>query len=73
MEKFDKLPYKNKIMFTFVQWDYPWAYQVKRAHGVCRPFTEFASLIGKCFYETAFDIPDWIVKCENEMLNDKSK
>lgn len=51
----------------------PWAYQVKRAHGVCRPFTEFASLTGKRFYETAFDIPDWIVKCENAKLNDKSK
>lgn len=66
MEKFDKLPYKHKIMFTFGKWNYPWAIQVKRAHGVCRPFTEFASLTGKRFYETAFDIASWIEKCEKE-------
>ncbi len=70
MEKFDKLPYKNKIMFTFGKWEYSWAHQVKRAHGVCRPFTEFASLDGKRFYETAFDIPSWIIECEKQIGND---
>lgn len=71
MEKFDKLPYKNKIMFTFNKWDYPWAYQVKCAHGVMRPFTEFASLTGQRFYETAFDIPSWIVECEKAQSEKK--
>lgn len=73
MEQFDKLPYKNKIMFTFGKWNYPWAHQVKRAHGVCRPFTEFASLMGKRFYETAFDIPSWIVSCEEQIKDDRNK
>ena len=65
MEKFDKLPYKNKVMFTINKWDYPWAYQVRRAHGIIRPFTEFASLTGQRFYETAFDLPSWIIECES--------
>lgn len=72
MERFDKLPYKNKIMFTFKKWNYPWAIHVSRAHGVCRPFTEFASLNGKRFYETAFDIPSWIEDCEKGR-NDRNK
>lgn len=60
-------------MFTFGKWNYPWAHQVKRAHGVCRPFTEFASLMGKRFYETAFDIPSWIVSCEEQIKDDRNK
>lgn len=70
MERFDKLPYRNKIMFTFGKWDYPWAHQVKRAHGIVRPFTEVASFTGKRFYETAFDIASWIVECEKKMTNE---
>lgn len=51
-------------MYTWGKWNYPWAYQVTRAHGVWRPFTEVASLSGKRFYETAFDIASWIEDCE---------
>lgn len=70
MEQFDKIPYKNKVMFTFGKWNqYEWAKQVKCAHGVKRPFTEFATLTGKRFYETAFDLAKWISQCEQEMRN----
>lgn len=67
MEEFDKLPYKNKVMFTFGKWNYPWAYQVKRAHGIVRAFTEIAALNGERFYETAFDLPEWIANCEESL------
>lgn len=67
MERFDNIPYKHKIMFTFGDWPrYKWAKQVKCAHGVKRPFTEFATLTGKRFYETSFDLAEWIKKCEDD-------
>lgn len=67
MERFDKLPYRNKVMFTFGHWEqYTWAKQVKCIHGAIRPFTEFTTLTGKRFYETAFDLSKWISTCERE-------
>ena len=60
---FDKLPYKNKIMF--VSKDYPqysWAIPVKQFKGrfQCRVTTSFADMRGHRYYETAFDIAEWI-------------
>lgn len=67
MKRFDKMPYKHKIMFTFGKWpQYDWAKDVKIAHGINRPFTEFATFTGKRFYETAFNLSKWIEKCEKE-------
>jgi len=67
MERFDKLPYKHKVMFTFGKWkQYNWAKQVKHIHGVVRPFTEFATITGKRYYESAFNLSKWIEKCEEE-------
>lgn len=69
MDRFDKLPYKNKVMFTFGNWpQYKWAHQVKIAHGIPRPFTEFATITGKRFYETTFDLSKWISENEAQMF-----
>ena len=70
MERFDKIPYKNKVMFTFERWpQYSWAKYVKCAHGVIRPFTEFATITGERFYETPFSLSKWIKQCEDEMIS----
>lgn len=68
MERFDRLPYKNKIMF--VSKDYPqydWAVQIKQFKNrfQCRVTTAFADMKGHRYYETAFDIAEWIRDCSN--------
>ena len=69
LKKFDELPYKNKIMF--VSKDYPqydWAIQIKtfKHHFQCRGATGFADMKGHRYYETAFDIAEWIRRCSEE-------
>ncbi len=63
LERFDKLPYKNKIMFTAHNYpQYPWAIQVpqfKKRNNV-RIMTAFANMRGQRYYETCFDIAEWI-------------
>lgn len=62
MELFDKLPYK-KIMFTANTYpQYSWAVPIKQFKGRnnCRVTTSFADMKGHRYYETAFDIADWI-------------
>ena len=65
MEMFDKLPYKNKIMFVTKEYpQYDWAipvYQFKNRFQ-CRVMTSFADMKGHRYYETAFDIAHWIQK-----------
>ena len=63
LERFDKLPYQNKIMF--VSKDYPqysWAIPIRQFKNrfQCRITTAFADMKGHRYYETAFDIPEWI-------------
>lgn len=63
MERFDRLPYKNKIMF--VSEDYPqydWAVVVPQFKGrfQVRIMTAFANFRGQRYYETCFDIAKWI-------------
>lgn len=63
MERFDRLPYKNKIMF--VSKDYPqydWAIPIRQFKNrfQCRITTSFADMKGHRYYETAFDIAKWI-------------
>jgi len=69
MERFDALPYKNKIMFTAKNYpQYPWAIQVpqfKHRNNV-RIMTAFANMRGKRYYETCFDIAGWIRSCTKE-------
>lgn len=72
MDRFDKLPYKHKVMFTFGKWDYEWAKQVKYSHGKDIPFTGIVTLTGKRFYETAsFNLSKWISRCEEEYSSQK--
>lgn len=63
LERFDKLPYKNKIMFVAQEHpEYEWAIpvrQFKKRHCV-HILTDFANLRGQRYYETAFDIARWI-------------
>lgn len=69
MERFDKLPYKNKIMFTAKEYpQYPWAIQVKqfKHRNNVRIMTAFANMRGKRYYETAFDIAGWIRDCSKK-------
>ncbi len=63
MERFDKLPYKNKIMFVSKEYpQYDWAVLVPQFKGrfQVRIMTSFANFFGKRYYETCFDIPKWI-------------
>ena len=63
MERFDRLPYKNKIMF--VSKDYPqydWAIPIRQFKNrfQCRVTTSFADMKWHRYYETEFDIAKWI-------------
>lgn len=65
LERFDKLPYKNKIMYVSQEYpQYDWAVlvpQFKNRFQV-RIMTNFASFNGKRYYETAFNLVDWILE-----------
>ncbi len=63
MKLFDELPYKNKIMFVSNEYpQYSWAIPIKQFKGryQCRITTSYADLRGHRYYETAFDIAQWI-------------
>ena len=65
MKQFDQLTYKNKIMFVSKEYpEYEWAILIKQFLGryQCRVTTSFADMCGHRYYETAFDIADWIRK-----------
>ena len=68
LERFDSLPYKNKIMFTARKYpQYSWAIHVpqfKHRNNV-RIMTAFGNMFGKRYYETCFDIAGWIQSCFN--------
>lgn len=69
LERFDALPYKNKVMFTAKKYpQYPWAVQVKqfKRRNNVRIMTAFANMRGKRYYETCFDIAGWIRSCSKE-------
>ena len=60
---FDKLPYKNKMMFVAKEYpQYSWAIPITQFRGrhQCRVTTSFADMCGHRYYETAFDIASWI-------------
>lgn len=64
MERFDKLPYK-KIMYVSKEYpEYDWAICVPQFRGrfQVRIMTNFANFSGQRYYETAFDLADWLVK-----------
>lgn len=68
MERFDKLPYQNKIMF--VTKDYPqykWAIPIRQFKNrfQCRVTVSFADMKGHRYYETAFDVAKWIKENSN--------
>lgn len=68
MERFDKLPYKNKIMFVAGEYpQYPWAVTVPQFKGrfQVRIMTAFANFRGQRYYETCFDLADWIRQNSN--------
>lgn len=63
MERFDKLPYKNKIMFVSREYpQYDWAILIKQFKNrfQCRVTVAFADMKGHRYYETAFDVAEWI-------------
>lgn len=63
MERFDRLPYKNKIMFVTKEYpQYEWAIPIKQFENrfQCRVTVAFADMKGHRYYETAFDIAEWI-------------
>lgn len=65
MKRFDELPYKNKIMFVSKEYpEYEWAIPIKQFKNrfQCRVTTAFADMRGHRYYETAFDIAEWIAK-----------
>lgn len=69
MERFNDLPYKNKVMFTYHEWpQYDWAKHVRMLDKVAEmpPLTEFATMTGKRIYDTAFDPAEWIAYCERQ-------
>lgn len=63
MKGFDALPYKNKIMFVSKEYpEYDWAVLIKQFKNrfQCRVTTSFADMRGHRYYETAFDVAEWI-------------
>ncbi len=63
MERFDKLPYKNKIMFVTKNYpQYEWAIPIKQFNNrfQCRVVVACADMKGHRYYETAFDVAEWI-------------
>lgn len=63
MERFDRLPYKNKVMFVSREYpQYSWAVMVPQFRGrfQVRIMTAFANFKGQRYYETCFDLADWI-------------
>ncbi len=75
MERFDKLPYKNKIMFVSKEYpEYDWAIPTKEFMGrfQVRPMPGYANMKGQRYYETNFDIAKWIRENSNEKyINDQ--
>lgn len=63
MERFDKLPYRNKLMFVSGDFpQYPWAVTVPQFRGrfQVRVMTSFADFRGRRYYETCIDLAQWI-------------
>lgn len=63
LERFDKLPYKNKIMFVSnPELKYEWAVLVPQFKNrwQVRIMTNYANIKGERYYETCFDIAQWI-------------
>lgn len=63
LERFDRLPYKNKVMFVSQEYpQYPWAVTVPQFKGrfQVRIMTAFANFKGQRYYETCFDLAEWI-------------
>lgn len=64
MTRFDRLPYANKLMYTSHEYpEYPWAVCVPQFKGrfQVRIMTSFADFRGRRYYETAFNLTEWIV------------
>ena len=69
LNRFDKLPYKHKLLFTAKNYpEYPWAVQIpqfKRQEQV-RIVSYYADFKGHRYYDTCFDIAGWIKKTFTE-------
>lgn len=63
MKKFDQLPYENKLMFVSKEYpEYDWAILIHQFKNrfQCRITTAFADMRGHRYYETAYDVANWI-------------
>lgn len=67
MHRFDKLPYKNKIMFTHQKEKYDWAVYLKRyeKEKEVGSLVEFANVFGTRFYQESFDCVEWLNEGRN--------
>ncbi len=68
LERFDKLPYRNKLMFTSQSLpQYDWAVTVPQFAGrrQVEIMTLFANIKGERYYEACFRIADWIKACSD--------
>ena len=67
MHRFDKLPYKNKIMFTHQKEKYDWAIYLKRyeKEKEVGSLVEFANVFGTRFYQESFDCVEWLNEGRN--------
>lgn len=65
MARFDKLPYQNKIMYVSNEYpEYQWAKLVPQFKGrfQVRIMTSFANFRGQRYYETAFNLAEYVAK-----------
>ena len=69
LERFDKLPFRNKILFTSLNLpQYDWAITVKQFSNrkQVRVMTQTANFKGQRYYETCFDIAKWIANTNHQ-------
>lgn len=64
MQRFENLPYRNKIMFTHQKANYDWAIYLKRyeKEKEVGSLVEFANIVGTRFYQEGFNCVEWLNK-----------
>lgn len=64
MQRFESLPYRNKIMFTHQKANYDWAIYLKRyeKEKEVGSLVEFANIFGTRFYQEGFNCVEWLNK-----------
>ena len=71
LKRFDKLPYKNKLLFTAQKYpEYSWAVQIPqfRKHEQVGIVSYYADIKGHRYYDTCLDLAHWIKTDEIKKL-----